>query len=116
MEALSLCLNALVEKHSECDNENEMIHKFNAVWQDPKLIIQQYPHTPDWSGEQVSEIVSLKGFCDRNREQVKQIVIAYVYAILGSTFLKSILTVSPPGSEFPACMSPWVQVSLHLTE
>ena len=107
MEALSLISSGLTEKLSEYDNGKEMILKFNT-----KLIIRQYPQVFDPSSEQDSKTVSLKDFYDRNGEQVKEIVIAYVCTILRSTFLKSILTVSPSGSEFPACMSLWVQVSV----
>jgi hypothetical protein len=107
MEALS----GLIEKLPECEKENEIISKFIAKCQDPKLIIQQYPQDFDWSGKQDPKDVSLKDFCDRNREQGEEIVIAYVCTILGSPFPKSMLTVSPPGSQFPACISLWVQVS-----
>jgi hypothetical protein len=107
MESLSLFLKGLIVELPECDNEKEMILKFNALLQDPKLIFQQYPRIFDPSGTGSSESISFEDF---HGKQFEEIVIAYVCAIL--TLQKSILTVFPPGSEFPACAPHWIQVGV----
>jgi hypothetical protein len=107
---LSPTISHLIEKFPICEEKNEIIWKFIAKCQDPKLIIQQYPKDFGQSSRSWSNTDSLKEFCDRNRGQDEGIVIAYVCTILVSKFLKSMLTAPPPNSRLPACISRWVQV------
>jgi hypothetical protein len=111
MEALSPIISGLIEEFPICKKENKTIWKFIAKCQNPELIIQQYPKDFDQSSAEGSQTNSLKHFCDRNRKQDEGIVIAYVSTIFDSIFLKAMLTAYSPSSQFPACISGWVQVS-----